>query len=99
MAQIAISSLVLCLALYLIARHEAEISLPVILMITVGISLISILLSLAIGPFAFLIALAILTLALHRFCYIGWPKAIAVTGVYAITNIALAVTSVMLRKA
>ncbi len=64
MAQIAISSFVLCIALYLIARHEAEISLPVILMITVGVSVISILLSLAIGPFAFLVALFILAYAI-----------------------------------
>jgi hypothetical protein len=99
MAQIAISSFVLCVALYLIARHEAEISLPVILMITVGVSIVSILLSLAIGPFAFLVALVILAFAIRRFCYIGWPKAIAVTGVYAVTNIALAVASLMLRKA
>ena len=99
MTQIIISSLVVCLALFLIARHEAEISLPVILMISVGVSVVSMLLSLAIGPFAFLVALIILAFAIRRFCYIGWPKAIAVTGVYAITNIALAVGTVMLRKA
>lgn len=98
MAQIAISSLVLCVALYLIARHEAEISLPVILMITAGVSILSILLSLAIGPFAFLVALLVLAYAIRRFCYIGWPKAWAVTSVYAVTNIALAVGHVMLRR-
>lgn len=99
MIQIAISSLALCIALYLIARHEAEISLPIILMITVGVSFISALLSWVIGPFAFIVALCILTFALHRFCYIGWSKAMAVSGVYGVTNIALAVTSMMLRKA
>ena len=98
MAQIAISSFVLCIALYLIARHEAEISLPVILMITVGVSIITLLLSLAIGPFAFLVALFILAYAIRRFCYIGWPKACAVTGVYAVTNIALAAAHVMARR-
>lgn len=98
MAQIAISSFVLCVALFLIARHEAEISLPIILMITVGVSLISILLSLAIGPFAFLVALFILAYAIRRFCYISWPKAWAVTGVYAVTNIALAIGTVMLKR-
>jgi hypothetical protein len=99
MAQIAISCFVICLSLYLIARHEAEISLPVVLMIAVGVSVISLLLSLAIGPFAFLVALVVLAFAIRRFCYIGWPKAIAVTGIYAVTNIALAVATVMLRKA
>jgi len=98
MAQIAISSFVLCIALYLIARHEAEISLPVILMITIGVSVISMLLSIAIGPFAFLVALFILGYAVRRFCYISWPKAWAVTGVYAVTNITLAVGTVMLRR-
>lgn len=98
MAQIAISSFVLCVALFLIARHEAEISLPIILMITVGVSMISILLSLAIGPFAFLVALFILAYAIRRFCYISWSKAWAVTGVYAVTNIALAIGTVMLKR-
>lgn len=99
MGQISISSFVLCVTLFLIARHEAEISLPVILMITVGVSMISILLSLAIGPFAFLVALVILTLAIRRFCYVSRPKAIAVTGVYAANNILLASGTILLRKA
>jgi hypothetical protein len=98
MAQIAISSFVLCIALYLIARHEAEISLPVILIITLCVGMISLLLSLAIGPFAFLVSLFVLAYAIQRFCYIGWPKAWAVTGVYAVTNISLALVHVMLRR-
>ncbi|MGL5017530.1 MAG: hypothetical protein ACRDBP_05315 [Luteolibacter sp.] len=99
MIQIIISALILCASLYLIARHEAEISLPVVLMITVGVSVISVLLSLFIGPFAFLVALVILAFAIQRFCYVGWPKAFAVTGIYAVTNIVLGVGMHLIRKA
>jgi hypothetical protein len=99
MIQIIISALILCAALYLIARNEAEISLPVVLMITVGVSVVSILLSLFIGPFAFLVALAVLAFAVQRFCYVGWPKAFAVTGIYAVSNIALSLGMHLIRKA
>lgn len=99
MGQIAFSSLILCASLYLIARHEAEISLPIILMITVGASLTGLLASIAIGPFAFLVVLGALAWAIQRFCFVRWSKAWIVTGIYGVSNIALATASIMLRKA
>jgi hypothetical protein len=90
MISIIISTLVLCAAMYLIARHEAEISLPVILMICVGVNVIGGLLGLMIGPFALLVTIALLAWSLQKFCYLGWSKAFTVTGIYLVTNVLLA---------
>ncbi len=90
MISIAISALVLCAATYLIARHEAEISLPVILMICVGVNIIGGFLGIMIGPFALLVTVVLLAWALQKFCYLPWSKAFAVTGIYLVTNVLLA---------
>lgn len=90
MLEIIISAVILCAVIYLIARHEAEISLPIILIITVGVSMAGAVLSLLLGPWiGLLLTLALLSWALYRFCYLPWPKAVIVTVVYLITNIGL----------
>ncbi len=99
MGQIALSALILCASLYFIARHEAEISLPVILMITAGVSVTGALAALAVGPFALLLVFVLLAWAIQRFCYVRWSIAWIVTGIYAVSNIALSVGIHMLRKA
>ena len=97
MGPIAFSALVLCITLYLVARHEAEISLPVILMITAGVSFASLLLTL-VHPLASLLSIFLLAWAIQRFCYVRWSKAWTVTGIYFCANLGLAITKVMLRK-
>ena len=99
MLSIIVNSLVLCAAMYLIARHEAEISFPIVLMITVGVSVIGAILSMFIGPIALLISLALLAWAVHQFCYLSWPKASLVSGIYLVTNVALAIGMQALKKA
>ncbi len=98
MIQIIVSALILCAALYLVARHEAEISLPLILMIVVGVSVAAALLSLA-HPLAPLLSLVLLAWAIQRFCYVGWSKAWIVTGIYLVTNLTLAIGTQALRSA
>lgn len=89
MLSILISALILCAALFLIARHEAEISLPVILLIAVGTSLVSALLSL-VHPFLGLAGLLLaLPWAIQRFCYVGWGKAFVTTGIYLVSGFLL----------
>lgn len=90
MIQIIISTLVLCAAMYLVARNEAEISLPIVLMICVGVNVVGGLLGFMIGPFALIASVVLLAWALNKFCYIRWSKAFMVTGVYLLTNILLA---------
>ncbi len=97
MASIAFSALVLCAALYFVARHEAEISLPVILMITAGVSVVTLLLTL-VHPLASLLSLLLLAWAIQRFCYVRWSRAWIVTGIYFASNLGVAVTRVMLRQ-
>jgi hypothetical protein len=100
MHQIIISALILCTVIFLIARHEAEISLPVILMITVGVSFVGALLGVILSPLVGLVvSLGLLTWALYRFCYLPWPKAGIVTVIYLITNIGLSVGMKALSKA
>jgi hypothetical protein len=100
MLQIIISALILCTVIFLIARHEAEISLPVILMITVGVSVVGAVLGVILSPLVGLVvSLGLLTWALYRFCYLPWPKAGIVTVIYLITNIGLSVGMKALSKA
>ena len=99
MLQIILSALILCISMYLIARHEAEISLPVILMITVGVTVVGAILGMMIGPLALLVCLALLAWALHRFCYLSWPKASIVTAIYLVSNIVLSIGMQSLKKA
>jgi hypothetical protein len=99
MIQIILSSLILCVAMYLVARHEAEISLPITLMISVGVSVIAGILSIFIGPLALLVALGLLVWSLNKFCYLRWSKAAVVTGIYLVTNITLSVGLKALSKA
>ena len=91
MISILVSTLVLCIAMYLIARHEAEISFPIILMICVGINVLGGVLGMFIGPLALIFTIALLALSLRKFCYLPWPKAFAVTGIYLTTNVILAI--------
>lgn len=89
MIQIIVSAVVLCAAMYLVARHEAEISLPITLMISVGVSVIAGILSLFIGPLALLVAIGLLMWSLNKFCYLRWSSAAIVTGIYLVSNIVL----------
>lgn len=99
MLSIIVNSLVLCAAMYLIARHEAEISLPIVLMITVGVSIVGAILSMFIGPLGFLVSMALLAWAVHQFCYLSWPKASLVAVIYLVTNVILTLGMHALRKA
>ena len=97
MAVIAISTLVLCVVLFLVARKEAEISLPMILMIAAGANIAGLLLSLA-HPLAPLLSLVLLAWAIQRFCYVRWSKAWIVTGVYLAVRVGLIIGSQQLSK-
>ncbi len=76
-------------ALWLVARHEAELSFPRILLLSVGITVLSLLLSLAIGAFALPLIIAATAYGLVRFCYVTWTQAWIVTGIYLATQIGL----------
>jgi len=99
MIQIILSAVILCAAMYLVARHEAEISLPITLMISVGVSVIAGILSIFIGPLALLVAIGLLIWSLNKFCYLRWSSAAIVTGIYLVSNIVLSVGLKALTKA
>jgi hypothetical protein len=98
MASIIISALILCAVLYLVARNEAEISLPVVLMITAGVSIVSLILN-NVHPLASLLSLFLLAWSIQRFCYLRWSKAALVTGIYFCANVGVALVIHMIRGA
>lgn len=89
MAGIAISTLLLCVIMFLVARHEADYSLPKVLMISAGISISSLLLTLALGLLAIPLIIGLTIWALHEFCYLRWSRAAIVTGIYIVCQIGL----------
>ena len=73
------------MALYLVARHEAELSLPKCLMIAVGVNVVTGLLGLVIGIYALAAGFTLAMWAIHQFLYVGWGKSAIVSAVYFIS--------------
>ena len=90
MLGILISAASLCIIMYLVARHEADYSLPKVILIAAGLAIINFILSVAIGQLISLpIMLGLTVWALHQFCYLRWSMAAVVTGIYIVVQIAL----------
>jgi hypothetical protein len=89
MAGIAISALLLCVIMFVVARHEADYSLPKVLMVSAGISIVSLLLSMAIGLLAVPVIIGLTMWALHEFCFLRWSRAAIVTGIYIACQIGI----------
>jgi hypothetical protein len=88
MLGIIISAGLLCLVMFLVARHEAEISFPIVLLIVLGVSVLSALLR-PLGYWSIPIVFAALAWALQQFCTLRWSKALLITLVYVIVSSAL----------
>ena len=84
-----ISAGLLCLVMYVLAKHEADINFPVVLMISVGCWAINLLLGRLLGVWTALVVFGALAWALQQFCALRWAKAILVTVVYVAASVGL----------
>jgi hypothetical protein len=85
-----ISAALLCLVMWAMARHEAEINFKVVLLICFGVAILNIVLSRLLGYWAILAVFAALAWSLQQFCSLRWSKAILVTLVYIVVSTGLA---------
>lgn len=98
MLGIIIGAVVMIGAMWLVGRHEAEMSLPIALMIAAGVSVTMWILGALIGPVAFLIGFVLGMWAIQKFCYLGWGKSAAVTAIWFGALIAIDVALILLRQ-
>lgn len=88
MIGILIGAFVLMAALYYVARHDAAMEFPRLVSVSLGIMMISLLLS-PLGVFAAPILGVATAWLLMRFCYVSWGQARLVTSIYLVTHIGL----------
>jgi|APTNR8051073442_1049403.scaffolds.fasta_scaffold17225_2 hypothetical protein len=97
MLGILFSALVLMGVLFLVARNDAEISFPRMLLVSLGITVVA-LVSSPLGLLALPIVLVASAWILVRFCYVSWTQAWIVTGIYLVVQIALGVGWALLTR-
>lgn len=97
MLGILFSALVLMGVLYLVARNDAEISLPRMLLVSLGITVVA-LVSSPLGLLSLPIILVASAWILVRFCYVSWKQAWIVTFIYLVVQIALGVGWALLTR-
>jgi hypothetical protein len=85
-----ISAALLCLSMFLVARHEAEINFAIVLLICLGVTVLSYLLARPLGYFSIPVVFGALAWALHQFCCLRWSRALLVTAVYVVASTLLA---------
>ncbi|MEM9237745.1 MAG: hypothetical protein AAGB14_13285 [Verrucomicrobiota bacterium] len=85
-----ISAAAMSLTMYLIARHEAEMSLPITFLIAFGVSFTTAILSIFLGPLALIVGFAGAAWATHQFCYLRWPHAFITASVFVVVQFGLA---------
>ena len=86
-----ISAAILAATLHIVARHDADVTIPKMILIAFGVSISMMLLGNVIGIFAIPIVLAALGWALVRFCYISIPQAAIVCGVWLVAQVVLGI--------
>ncbi|HEY6204782.1 MAG TPA: hypothetical protein VIW21_01310 [Chthoniobacterales bacterium] len=79
MVAIVINPLIIMFLLWLFARHEAERSYITVLLVTIGLTMLALLIGFQYRLLGFVVYLALLPFALTRFCYVSFPKASIVT--------------------
>lgn len=80
----AISAFFLCVILFLVARHEADYSLPKVIIISLGLTLVNMVFSIAAGLWVFPVVLFTTAWCVQKFCYLEWGKASIVSALYVL---------------
>lgn len=98
--EIFLKAFVLCGLLYLVARNEADFDFAKVAMVTAGISIgtffIDLLLQPHIGVLTFIPSIAFVMFMIMKFCWAPFWKALLVTFLYLVFNIALAIGVLLL---
>jgi hypothetical protein len=87
MIALVLNPLVLIALMWLLARHEADMSYLKVFGIVFAISIIALLLALVHPLVGMLGYLILIPLALHRFCYVRLTRALAITGLFIVWQI------------
>jgi hypothetical protein len=90
-----ISALAMSATMWMIARHEADASLPRVFLIAFVVALITGLSSLFLGIFALVLGFGLAAWAVRQFCYLRWPHACVVGTVFLVVQVG---ASLLLRR-
>ena len=91
MLSLLISPFIVMLLLWLLARHEAELSYQIIFFVVAGVSVAAVLGGLASPWLALGIYIIGLPLAIARWCYVSLPKAALVTILFILIQVGVEV--------
>lgn len=85
-----LSPFIVMFLLWLLARHEAELSYYIIFFVVAGVSLAAFLASLFVSPWLGLAVFVIgLPLLIARYCYVSLPKAALITVLFIVLRVGL----------
>ena len=85
-----LSPFIVMFLLWLLARHEAELSYYIIFFVVAGVSLAAFLASILISPILGLVVFLIgLPFLIARYCYVSLPKAALVTILFIVLRVGL----------
>ncbi len=77
-----LSPAILWLILLIVARKQGDTSYVTLFFVSLGVAVISTIAAIYVPQFCLVITLIVCVLALRRFCYIGWTRAIIATVLY-----------------
>ena len=98
MLGIILGAFVLIGAMFVVGRHEAELSLPKALLIAAGVSILTAIASIFLGIFALVIAFGLCWFGVYKLCYLGAGKSAAVAGIYVVVTLAINIGLILLRS-
>lgn len=81
-----LAALAMSLTMWIIARHEADASIPRTFLIAFGVSVVTAVCSIFIGIFALLVGFFLAAWAVRQFCYLRWPHAFVVATVFVLVQ-------------
>jgi len=81
-----IAALAMSLTMWIIARHEADASIPRTFLIAFGVAIVTAVCSIFIGIFALLVGFLLAAWAVRQFCYLQWPHAFVVATVFVLVQ-------------
>lgn len=93
-----IGSVAMSLTMWIIARHEADASIARTFMIAFGVAVITAICSWFIGPFALGVGFVLAALAVRQFCYLRWPHAFVVAGVFLAVQVGGALITLAMKR-
>lgn len=87
MISLLLSPIIVMVLLWLLARHEAELSYYIIFFVVAGVSIAAFLAGLALPWLALGVYIGGLPLAIAKWCYVSLPKAVLVTFLFILVQV------------